>query len=338
MKNVIVFGASVSAQSFNHNTGELTGYVEALKSKSIAGYELNTIERRVYPGNRLSDGGLIRLSEVLALQPDVCFFEPMVEDRSRGGNVSDSELLFVYASLVHAGILPITILLPLPQQRHPSKNTLYRRVNQICRKFNLPTISVDLTDIENLESYISSGPHTNEAGAHLYADQIAAELRDLGDPDSLMKQVGRLPSPHEVPVSVQAVSAGRAPQTDGVISIGLTNNSEQEATVRLVQRQRIGPWSPVIKISSASMGSKEPHRFVSIWDPYCHHERDSFVNLASVSVPKGQTLDVCISKTDKDPDYASCRREVDAWPPAQDRHLKPLGPLYVISNADVVAE
>lgn len=115
-EKIAVLGASLSAQTVNHKTGELTGYVEAFRRMSEVelGLPSENIIQFAYGGNRLSDAGLIRLEEVIAEKPSVCIVEPIVEDVSRGSEAGEAEYLHVFNKLVSNNILPLVLCVPLP--------------------------------------------------------------------------------------------------------------------------------------------------------------------------------------------------------------------------------
>lgn len=336
MYRVVVLGASVSAQSVDHKSGRLTGYSEALKSKSCDDFPIAEIERRTYAGNRLSDGGLLRLAEVVKLRPDICLFEPLIEDRTRGVRATDDEILFVYASLVDAGIVPITVMLPVPEQRHPRGNPEYARYDALCRKHGLPTVLVDLSDLPSIAEYITTSPHTSEAGAHLYADQIIRGLVALGDPARLMEAIHDLPQPTDIPLHVLRLSKVRRGGREGEMTFALQARSDAPVTARLVQLQRIGPWSPVIEMRCTGDGEPPRTETLSVWDPYCHFERHSYVNLAVFTLTPGTTVEIELRIADADPDYSRCRRAVENWPTATERKLMPLGHAFVIADGEVI--
>ena len=91
-----------------------------------------------YAGNRASDGGLIRVRDVVARKPDACIFEPLVEDPNRGSNASRAEILHVYSSLADAGILPIALFLPDPVHRSPKIWPAYPMHREICDEAGIP--------------------------------------------------------------------------------------------------------------------------------------------------------------------------------------------------------
>lgn len=107
-----ILGASVSAQSRNHVSGEITGYSEVLLLSHAKNLGISEIRRFTYSGNRLSDGGLIQSIAVRDYRPDYCIVEPNIEDESRGWAVTEDELKFIYKNIATSGARPINLFLP----------------------------------------------------------------------------------------------------------------------------------------------------------------------------------------------------------------------------------
>lgn len=93
-------GASVTAQGTHHQSGEITGYREILSKKIIENLAFDTIRSFTHSGNRMSDGGLINLIEIINFKPDICIIEPLIEDKSRGDKVLIEEIYFFYEALL----------------------------------------------------------------------------------------------------------------------------------------------------------------------------------------------------------------------------------------------
>lgn len=342
---IVIMGASVSAQSTHHQTGQITGYSEVIRLRHQQDLGTSDIHRITYAGNRLSDGGLIRLQEVLAAKPDICLFEPLIEDMTRGERATDDEILYVYASLVEAGILPVTVMLPLPQKRKPELHPAAKRFSTFCTQNNLPMIWVDLTNIGTLEGRFQ-GIHTQNAGARIYATQIVEALKKLPAPQDCLTQVKKLPSVADLSVSVRPVNLPEGIDLAN-FHFQLRPGGKDGGVVRLIQMQDIGPFSPVLEMTAQKLAirSGKPLRNVkkttqmnSIWDPYCHYTRRSFVTLARVEIDGKNPVSVQVKQSAADPDYASCRREGVSWPKPAERKLAPLGKMFLVSDMPVEIE
>ena len=71
----------------------------------------------------------------------------------------------------------------------------------------------------------------------------------------------------------------------------------------------------------------------SVWDPFCHYERDSYVVLFSGTVQSSGRIDISVANSD--PDYQKCRREGVIWPEAAERYLKPTDAVHIFSDAEL---
>lgn len=345
---IAVFGASVSAQSTQHQTGEITGYSEVLRLRhqTELGSNSEDIARITFPGNRLSDGGLLRLRDVIAFKPDICLFEPLIEDLTRGIAPTKDEISYIYASLVEAGILPVTVMLPLPKQRKPSLHYAYNRYNDFCVAHNLPVVEVDLTNIGPLSGRFQ-GVHTLNAGARIYARQIIDGLKVqklLEAPKLRLDHLTSLPKRSELSVSITPLDLSENLDTLKDFTFYLRPSSENARQARLVQLHQIGPFSPMLDVTvhKISVKSRKPKRdaqsvykSLSVWDPYCHYARRSFVTLATIDLHGRSALSVHISQSAAEPAYSTSRREVSDWPLPADRRLQPLQKAYLIADGPV---
>lgn len=343
---IVIMGASVSAQSTHHGTGQITGYSEVIRLRHQHDLGTSDIHRITYAGNRLSDGGLIRLQEVLAAKPDICLFEPLIEDVARGSRATDDEILFVYASLVHAGILPVTVLLPLPQQRKPELNPAAKRFSAVCARYNLPMIRVDLTNIGTLEDRFQ-GIHTKNAGARIYATQIVEALKKLPAPHDCLSQVQNMPPAEDLPVSVRPLDMPAGTDIADFRFHLRPSASGANGVARLIQMQDIGPFSPMLEVTTQKLAirsgkplrnARKKTQVYSVWDPYCHYARRSFVTLARVELEGKNPVSVQVKQSSDDPDYASCRRELETWPAPAERKLAPIGKMFLVADTPVEIE
>lgn len=342
---IVIMGAAASAQSTHHETGQITGYSEVIRLRHQQDLGASGVQRITYAGNRLSDGGLIRLQEVLAAKPDICLFEPLIEDVTRGERATDDEILYVYASLVGAGILPVTVMLPLPQSPDPKLNPAAKRFSTFCTQHNLPMIWIDLSNAGAIENLLQ-GVHTTNAGARIYATQIVEALKKLPAPQDCLAQIQNMPNVADLPVSVRPVDLPEGIDLAN-FRFQLRPGGEGGGVVRLIQMQDIGPFSPVLEmtVQKLAIRSGKPLRNVkkttqmnSIWDPYCHYARRSFVTLARVEIDGKNPVAVQVKQSAADPDYASCRREGISWPKPAERKLAPLGKMFLVSDMPVEIE
>lgn len=350
---IAILGSSVSKQTRHHESKAVTGYVQVLRDTYQAGMGISEIRQITYAGNRLSDGGLARLTEVLAYAPDICIFEPLIEDSRRGTLATEAELNMVYRRLLNAGILPVTLLLPNPKLRQASRSTEYNKLTRICSTLELPVVDISIPeDIDLVAGF--NGVHTRAPGAAFYARTLHKALLPCLDPHWRQAVVAKAGAkartlPKEAFLRRLGCPGGMPPKTRGVVldlTLGPTSKHNQngrkpgQGTVRLVQEHMIGTFSPVIQTRAVvqDTGALADNIRTSVWDDYCHFDRDSFVTSGDLSLAVNTTYQITLSMIDEDPDYASCRRAKTDWPAASARYLHPLGPLFVISDTAFTAQ
>lgn len=340
---IAILGASASAQVKNHKTGEITGYSEVLRLCLLAEGTVKpeNFKRFTYPGNRASDGGLLQLQAVVNYQPDICLFEPLIEDRSRGISVKDDQIAYIYATLIEAGILPVSLFLPIPENRIPERGPDFMRFNSFCQTYGLPVIRVDLSNLDDIEKYCQ-GLHTKPLGANIYANQIMETLRELDNPRVILSRLKKIPHTSTLPVVISMMtSSGGIPSESGFNFI-IQPKTSTTRSAQLIQAQKIGPFSPVLNVTAQTLNQDLSqkigtpiHRKISVWDPYCHYERDSYVTLANIQLDGKNPVYVEVCPSQDDPNYVSCRSDFSDWPESSKRALKPAGRPFLITDGPV---
>lgn len=324
---IVVVGASVSAQRIHHATQEVTGYCEVLRREYLSALGVTELVQATYPGNRFSDAGLILLRDVIALKPDVCIVEPLIEDSSRGVDPTRCEITYFYSELINADIRPIALFLPEPLSANPSPKAVkgYELHAQICRDLSIQTIEIDLTGTPDLESKFV-GVHTRLAGARVYAKEIAERLPKFD-----------LTSPlHVSPTTSEIfISSATFQPCSRLRHVQLQIEAERPTALRIIQKQSIGPHSPLLDISKFT-GQTRENSEISVWDPYCHYPRDSYVNLFNGHVEAGSTLITAVCSR-KPPAHTRSVHHRENWPSPAEKMLIPLSDFFLISNGPVSA-
>jgi hypothetical protein len=311
-----VLGASVSAQTVHHRTGAPTGYVEHLRQKHLDTLGVDAIVQACYPGNRLSDGGMVLAGTHAIQNSDFVLIEPNVEDRSRGRDATNEEVRTVIATACAKGAKPIMLMLPDSGVHRPAASPVHGRLTAIATRFGIPVINLRLPDSFD-DASMRIQPHTTVRGGAWYARRLAPRIAAvIQDYDS-----GRLTfDPTALVTQIRAATATFPP--DRIyrrLSLSCTGTPGKPVTI--IQLQTIGPHSPVIDIQT-SLGRQS----VSLWDPYCHFVRQSYVTLYSGPRPSDGRIDITCTATD--PDYAICRRDEQVWPAAADRYLHANGEIF----------
>ncbi|KMK63960.1 hypothetical protein [Puniceibacterium sp. IMCC21224] len=335
---IAIYGASVSAQTIDHATGAVTGYAEVLRREHMAALGATEIRQFTYGGNRASDGGLALLKDVIAYQPDICLFEPLIEDMTRGTRISEGEIRYIYRRLLKAGICPVTLMLPLPEQGIPDGLPEFFKYCKICDDHGLPIVRVNVSDVTNIPAKFND-IHTRHAGARIYADQIVDQLTKLGGLGALWAGM-TAPSVTDDMVYVRRV-AGSAARSGSLrrLQMRLVLEKSAKTGIRIVQQQTIGPFSPVLDVavrgkptSASPQWHTLPPAQIRVWDTYCHYPRETFVTMADFHNAGHSVLKLDITCSETDPNYDTCRRKVASWPARNERVMKPIGPITVITQ------
>ena len=337
-----VFGASVSNQNTNRE-GEVTGYSEVFRRQHASRLGVTAFQRICYTGNRLSDAGLIRLNELCDFAPDICVFEPLIEDGRRGIHATETELRFIYRQMLMANILPVSFLLPVPQRRSIEKLPNTTKVRKICEALELPMIVPDISALSDDEiARAFRDIHTRPEGAAIYAEALAQSLETvLPRRHDILTRAQELVRGWDKPARIyrRELGPGKRPGSPlHRVSVEIDNTGEKPAGVKIVHRQIVGPHAPVVGTqASGNAKIREGFEKVSVWDPYSHYDRETFVLLTAGTVAPGATGRFDITVLDEDPDYATCRREDVRWPPAAERCMITAGTVFVLSSQPFTA-
>ena len=332
LTSIGVLGASLSAQTVNHKTGELTGYVEALRRSyaDALGVVPENIQQFAYGGNRLSDAGLILLDEVIDAKPDICILEPVVEDVSRGREITSADFLYVIRKLTENGILPIVFRVPLPLETNVASSDRYVLSGEICERYAIPLITSDLS--KAIEAGMEfNGLHTLKDTAQFLAEELGKYLLSLNLNDAWRS----LSAQNRLPVSKIKVVKLDDVGTTQWSTLSFQFSASQESHLVLLQKQNIGPFSPVLQIAvKGSDGQEVAHSLQSVWDRFCYYQRSSFVTLCNVDLPKGGGIITVEIANEYAPNYNSCKKFEGKWPNAQGRKIDPIGVIHCITQSD----
>lgn len=325
-----VLGASTSEQNRHHATGDITGYSEFLRVEYSGriGSTPEQVRRFCYAGNRLSDGGLLQLQALCEAQPDICLFEPLVEDGTRGRIATAAEIHHVYGRLLRAGIVPITCFLPLPVGRERMDMPHAKVAQAFCQSHNLPLFIADI-DAVLAQGGTFNGVHTTPSSARLIADQLASFIETL-DLEALQARVAKLDL--LLPENLFFASQPLPEQPYRHLKLCLRPKTDAPYRFRLVQAQEVGPHSGIVATRILQGRSLVQEQSLSVWDRHCHYSRSSFVVLCRDDTAHQGDLSIEVSLSPEQPDYASCPQKDILWPAPENMALHPKGPLYVLSD------
>lgn len=300
----LFFGASVTEQSRNHATGEITGFYPLLEEQLPGQVD------RVSAGScSIHDAGILLLDDVIRLQPDVVFLEWCTALRI------DRDLSIVHyilKTLGSAGIAAVPLLLPR-RDRDNESTELALDLIQTANALGCP--SIDLTYLrDSTESTILRDVvHTNPKGAKLYAaaikERIQSETFYIPLRNELLSLSSAIP-PTDIHVStVGGKTSSPYAITTKRISLVVTADANSigsgSALVSLYADVRVGPWSGKITVSVSDESSFE----VDMFDRWCYRERQCIKRLtpdiSAAALPTVITLVV----SDERPSLAGMPKE-----------------------------
>jgi hypothetical protein len=313
----LFLGASCTHQSVHHTTGAVTGYSEYIFRYFAPFYDINC-NRLSYPARRFGAIAYALLSNFfddVTPTPGVVVLELMVEDHSFG-NLSDYsyyENLVKY--IISHGALPVFFNLPHASINHPKRwGDKYEYVLRLAEEFDLIVIDVaPLPEDSPCRDLYFNGPnHTKFLGAQYYASQFVANLNLIKAKLKTFHE-SRLPlsARNDSSISSSLLQSGTSHFSESFLKVEMRSLSVRfdpintKLPISFVFDFCLGPFSPVLSYSIKNVrGNVLSHDNISLWDKYCHYERNSFVEFA-FDFPAGSSrLDLCISSTL--PRYDSC--------------------------------
>jgi hypothetical protein len=291
MIRILFFGASVTAQS-----GENGFYDHLVKLDSK-----NAYRRLSFGSSQFDNAGFFNLPIILREQdkPDIVFFEWSTTNEQ---HFNPDKLSYFVMSLLHNNILPIFLLLPKIdtfKENRKSDFLLY----ELADSFQLPLLDLRYLLFKHLPTEIIRDiVHTTPFGANVYASKIYKFLCSFGENDLLLARVAEFDFKKSYKLDVHEIN--KEIGKDQYLELNFDAiSTRSEITVSLLK----GPFSPIINIFSNDSLIKEQ----SIFDPWCHYERENFTSLIHSSQIEHGNNKIAIKISDKDPDYASTQtREV----------------------------
>jgi hypothetical protein len=323
-------GASVTAQGIHHESKVVTGYREFLSKRIVNNLGFDDIRSFTHGGNRMSDGGLLNLVEIINFKPDICLVEPLIEDAARGEKSSNKEIHFFYETLLEYNIFPITVFLPDPSKGHCKDWVNYENYKSIIFEKGLPLIEdIHLPSVEDRKSYFR-GVHTTTKGAELYSNKIYNHLVKIIDSNHSNHENVEIRTTKLYVMKLSGVDSNNLLEKEFTL-IPIGNNFYVQ--IKIIQLSKIGSYSPVLEYTISNDSGDILSGNTSIWDPYCHYERKSFsILLPRTNIGKGKVY-LKLSLSSNSPSYDKCHRKSIKWPEKNELRLNPLDDAYMISNS-----
>jgi hypothetical protein len=313
--SIAYFGASVTAQR--------DGYRPRLHEGLRARFGQN--HRSVFAGV----GGIDIVSAafladefVVRHRPDLCLIEFTSAELIRSSTITEAEAAMdgVVARLIGAGIRPCVVHLPR-REWHGEHADLLGTFERVAERHGIP--SIDLTAVFLDQVATTAEPlfrdlvHTTEAGAELAAELIADAIESIAAQDRPGEDGGETLNPVANPYRHAHVLPVAADHGAGAAEMGLFRLQLPYLELPLGSRIRrrlteqlagllmvVGPESGELEIADSAGRQR-----LMAWDEFCHYERFTACVFDRPCEAGGE---FSIELTSTVPDYASCRRPVEA--------------------------
>ncbi len=343
---VVCFGASVTAQSTNHSTGEVTGYVDALISLYHSENSSVEFSRIAAGSSHFNEAGFLLFDTVLESNPDIVIFDW----HTTSSDVWNQKLVdAVYWKIKQSTVYFLIAI--FPRRTNIANGTVPFSVKQIEKYSTLANLDIlnfyGNHDIGiHIASYLRDEVHTNSLGAVAYAkeikkvlDAITPKLR-FSSSEPRHSSIGseRNPTGNQSPSHAPGFDTGLAEdrlkiQSDRLqllqkirsVSFSIMPDKSFGELI-LVFHHTVGPFSPVVLVKSDSGMCLSK----SLWDPYCHYSRKTFQKVFSGHTINLPCATFTIEIVSHLPDYSTCRRDYD-FSSVTERYMD-IDSIYVIGG------
>jgi len=311
-----LFGASVTAQSIHHKTGEAVGYAEHLKERLSSVYNELEVEVTAAGSSHFNDAGYCLLPEVIDSRPDILILDWHTTCLA----TFDDRLWKAAIGLIReSGIKTIITIFPklscfeahkerpnVAQARDVVGGNIFLLNLSLCKDFN-PAI------------HLRDEVHTTSAGGAFYAEALVSKIcsiltkeeevsSDLESPFFLSDEKESIPSVSKYAFGLDFVSCQN-------ISFVVSPDSNLYKP-SLVLHGKIGPFSPIVRL----LKSGEYLSKISVWDPWCSWTRTNYTSVP-LSGPYAISEEYQLEVADEVPAYFECRDQGFDFAPYKKREL-----------------
>ncbi len=297
MKKILFYGASVTAQAGN------AGYFEQVRDALEVNYNLQ-VSRVYYGGCHLDDAGFYKFEE-----SQVDFFDYVVFEWNTTGLIQYNELKLCYLlqKLKARGSKPIFMI--LPQEANITKNrNSENQIITLTKSYDIPLLDMRIgLDLSTFRGFVRDVVHTNEKGAEYYGKIIIKFFADLfSASEEYWRRFNMLSIVDLSFLSAKVRHFDVELKSNHILKFIIKSKSSSFSEILV--RQRIGPFSPIVLIDDGIFSKK-----ISLWDIYCHYERDHYTTLVNDQDFKNSFLRdplvFAMSVLDDKPKYELCRRD-----------------------------
>ncbi len=303
------FGASVTSQSIHHKTGEVTGFVNCLESRICSHRPTVKISRTSAGSSLFRSAGICLLEEVLDTSPNI-----IVLDWHSTGEEYFDEISWNYLvdRILQKNILLLVLFMP---------RLRFVGLNYKIQKFNIARnqssrCGLVLCDIYEsigkefeLDKCLRDDVHTNSFGAKKYSDIIYPYLEKMIVQILNNERTNYHTNDIKPPlVCTSKLCISKSKNMIDVKSLQLTFIPKNTEILAIFDCMR-GPYSPIIDIY---LSGKYLRNF-SIWDQWCHFERQSYAE-CKIVIDKsllGAKLQLSIKISANEPEYTKSLKEYD---------------------------
>lgn len=274
-KKLVIYGASVSAQSKNDSFWQRLKAWQYGQAKNQNGFW--SVERLTFPSAFMSDAALLNLDHVIAMKPDIVVLDWLSTEEQ---NCSSEKIYHIYEELCGRGINVIT----LAAVRLDTWDIVTLQY-ETCLKFS-KLLKQSFLDVKVLaeqkgltwKDLTRDGVHTSETGADIISEAIIKEIyeRDSGNTNYICREVSD--SVLAVPQDRQTIShfeIGKEVRIEDKQHLILKLHKKAGKSAQVWCLQTVGPYTPKVKCLIEGRVSE-----IILFDQWCKFERFAFKPLS----------------------------------------------------------
>lgn len=309
------FGASVTAQGRHHQTGDITGYYPHVVESFKEIYPSAHVIRTSAGSSHFNDAGYCLLDEVIETNPDIIVFDW----HSTSLESFDSDLFAAAVGKVKRSGSHLLLSI-LPRRASIGKHLQLPCIMQAYEALSDSVHILDLYNepmiIDSIDELLRDECHTTLLGAKVYSQFLVSKICEILAMPAYHGRSLQSDNPL-VPVSKLELADDyvHASEIQLIVKPG---GSARGST--LVLDHKVGPYSPVVEIKTGQGYLKS----FSLWDPYCHYERQNYIALPGRYGSKSpESLSVQISVSNKLPLYELARNKDYDFSSVTSRYMRP---------------
>lgn len=264
---VVIYGASVTAQKGD------SGYFDILDEKLKHNEEDLELVRIPFGASHLQFAGIAMIQKVLNVKPDICILDWVTPStKVFPKNIVER----INSILTSNNIKPIWVLFPRADDNLCERECCQQIKKTSSNEIDVFSFQESKYKEENLENILRDTVHTNKNGAQVYSQFMLDIIKNQSKKKPEIKN--KNPEEEKIPFIFDS---------SGVIN----NNSNLKTTFEVVRRcnislylhAKIGPFSPVLKISLKDENGNFLERHCkNVVDPWCYYERNMLLNLPTL--------------------------------------------------------